>query len=100
MSCGIYRIIQLNNAIKSAKIIIIDSSDADSTNNCQFSWSVDGVCWTGWTNYENYLRITKKIESDFYLRIRINFGLKKLVVNNIERMNKKLYNYTNHERML
>jgi hypothetical protein len=81
MSCGIYRIIKLNDAIKSFPIVVIDSNGNDSTKYCQFSWSVDGVCWTGWTIYDNYLRITNQLETDFYLRIRINFGLNQLVVN-------------------
>lgn len=81
MSCGIYRIIQLKDAIQSLPLVVIDSNGNDVTNNCQFSWSVDGVCWAGWTTYENYLRITKRLENDFYLRIKINFGLDKLVIN-------------------
>lgn len=80
MSCGIYRIIQLKDAIQSSNIIVFDG-EVDKTLDCQFSWSTDSVCWSGWTNYENYLHITKCIETDFYLRIRINFGLSKLIIN-------------------
>lgn len=81
MSCGIYRIIQLKYAISSSDINIINIDDKNMTNECQFSWSSDGICWTGWTTYDNYLRITKRLECDFYLKIRINFGLKLVVVN-------------------
>ena len=80
MSCGIYRIIQLKDAIQSSNIIVFDG-EVDKTLDCQFSWSTDSVCWSGWTNYENYLYITKCVETDFYLRIRINFGLSKLIIN-------------------
>lgn len=81
MGCGIYRIIKLNDAIKSYPIKVIDQDNNDATNLCYFSWSIDNVCWTGWTNYDNYINITKRLETDFYLRIRINFGLNQLVVN-------------------
>ena len=37
-----------------------------------FSWSSDSVCWSAWTTYDNYLRITNLLETDFYLRILIS----------------------------
>ena len=80
MGCGIQRIIKLTYAIKSSPIKIIDN-ELDITETCQFSWSADGVCWTGWTNYNNYLNITKRLETDFYLRILITSGLSAVIVN-------------------
>lgn len=82
MACGIKRIIRLNNAIQSNEIKIFDNVNINITNSCMFSWSSDGVCWTSWTEYDNYLRITKRLETDFYLRILINSGLSKLIINN------------------
>jgi hypothetical protein len=49
---------------------------------CSYAWSSDGVCWTQWTSYDNYIRITKLLESDFYLRILITSGLSRVVLNN------------------
>jgi hypothetical protein len=46
-----------------------------------YSWSVDGVCWSAWTDYDNYLRITPRLESDFYLRILISTGLSDVALN-------------------
>ena len=82
MSCGIQRIIKLNNAISACDIIIFDADNNDVTLNCSYSWSTDGVCWTGWTNYQNYLRISKMLETDFYIRILISTSLGKLIIDN------------------
>lgn len=82
MGCGIKRIIKLNQAISSHTIKIFDNIKQDVTNSCMFSWSNDGVCWTAWTIYDNYLRITKNIETDLYLRILISTGLSDVVINN------------------
>lgn len=81
MSCGIKRIIKFNNAITSYPIKIFDNIKRDITEQCSFSWSNDGVCWTPWTDYNNYIRITKLLENDFYLRILISSGLSNILLN-------------------
>ena len=81
MSCKLKRIIQLKEAIISSNINIFDNNDIDITNICSYSWSVDGICWSGWTTYDNYLKITNRLESDFYLRILITTGLSKIFIN-------------------
>ena len=73
MSCVIKRILQFNEAIQFNYIKITDESGKDITNQCQYSWSTDSVCWTNWVDYNSYLSIAKNIESDFYLRVRL-FG--------------------------
>lgn len=80
MSCGIKRIVKLNLAINTAKIKIYDSN-MDITNNCKYSWSTDGICWSAWTSYAEYLRITPRIETDFYLRIHISNNFTNILVN-------------------
>jgi hypothetical protein len=82
MGCGIKRIIKFNQAITSMPIKVFDNLKTDITHSCMFSWSSDSVCWTSWTSYDNYLRITKNIESDFYLRILISTGLTDVILNN------------------
>lgn len=82
MGCGIKRIIKFNNAITSVPIKVFDNSKLDITHLCMYSWSSDGVCWTAWTSYDNYLRITKHADSDFYIRILISTGLSDIVLNN------------------
>ena len=81
MSCNIKRIIKLNNAICSCPIKIFDSMNTDVTSMCAFSWSNDNVCWTPWTAYDSYIRITSHLESDFYLRILISTGLSSILLN-------------------
>ena len=79
MSCGIKRIIKLSEAI-TAQPIKLYFEKLDITPTCMFSWSTDGVCWSSWADYTNYLKITPLLESDFYLRILINTGLTKIVL--------------------
>ena len=78
MGCGLKRIITFNDAV-THKLIKIYNETYDITESCMFSWSVDKVCWSSWTNYTNYLKITPLLENDFYLRILINDGLSKIV---------------------
>ena len=85
MGCGIRRIIRLNNAITKDIAQLIQLFDGDNNNitlNCNYSWSVDGVCWTEWIDYQNYLRIIKYLENDFYLRILINTSLGNIALDN------------------
>lgn len=84
MSCGINRIIALNNAIDIPTAISIQLSDANNnsiTSVCNYSWSTDGVCWTEWINYPSYLNIIQHLETDIYLRILINTSLGNVVFN-------------------
>lgn len=82
MSCGIKRILKFNNAVLSSPIKIFDNFDMDITKTCSYSWSSDGICWSEWSSYDNYLRITKNIDNDFYLRVLIMSGLSNVVLNN------------------
>lgn len=81
MSCNIKRILKFNEAITTIPIRIFDNNKLDITNNCLYSWSNDGVCWSAWTEYTNYEVITKRLNSDFYLRVLISSGLSDVVLN-------------------
>ena len=72
MSCGIKRILQLQNAISYQEIKVFDNQN-EITNSCMYSWSNDGICWTNWTNIDMYNRSCRNIEGDFYLKILL-FG--------------------------
>lgn len=80
MGCAIKRIIQFNTAVTTTPIKVFDNFSVDITRLCEFSWSSDTACWSSWTTYDNYMRITPRIESDFYLRIRISSGLSDIVL--------------------
>lgn len=81
MSCNIKRILKFNEAITTVPIRIFDNNKLNITNNCMYSWSNDGVCWSAWTEYTNYEIITKRLNSDFYLRVLISSGLSDVVLN-------------------
>lgn len=80
-NCLIRRIIQFNEAMTTQPLIVFDNNNNDVTNTCNYSWSSDGVCWTTWTSYSNYMDITKYLDSDFYLRILIFGGLDRIILN-------------------
>ena len=80
--CGINRILQLNEAMTSQPLLVFGADNSDITNKCHYSWSSDGVCWTAWGDYNNYLKITKNLDSDFYLRIKLFGSFGKLLINN------------------
>ena len=80
MSCGIKRILQLKEAMTTQPLIILDSNKTDITTSCKYSWSNDGSCWTAWGTYENYLNITNKLDSDFYLRILLFGSFGELII--------------------
>ena len=75
MSCPITRILTFKEAIHYLPIKIVDLTGKDMTNIYQYSWSADGVCWTNWVSYEQYLALAKYVESDFYLRILVFGGI-------------------------
>lgn len=56
----------------STPIKVTDLQGNDMTGIYLYSWSTDGVCWTNWTSYEQYLTLTQYVESDFYLRILVS----------------------------
>lgn len=82
MSCPIVRILTFKEAFRFAPIQIYDLQGADMTKVYQYSWSADGVCWTNWVQYDQYLALAKHVESDFYLRILVFGSIGKVLVNN------------------
>lgn len=80
--CPIKRIITFKQAVVYGPIKIIDNNEVDVTLDCQYSWSADGVCWTGWVSYDQYTTLIKSIESDYFLRVLIFGGLKSVYYNN------------------
>ena len=83
MSCGIKRILQFQEAIQYQPVKVIDATEMDITESCMYSWSSDGVCWTNWTTYSNYIRIVSNYESDFYLRILLFGSFDRVALNGL-----------------
>lgn len=82
MTCGIKRILQLKEAIQYQSVRLFDNDNIDISDQCNYSWSTDGVCWTSWANYLTYNNICRNIEGDFYLRVLIFNGFSKISINN------------------
>lgn len=83
MVCGIKRILQFDRAVVFGPIKVLDESCSDITNTSMYAWSSDGVCWTPWTSYDNYLKIAKNLESDFFLRILLFGGFDRVSLNGL-----------------
>lgn len=77
MACNLKRILQITEAITYQSIRIF-YQNIDITTKCEYSWSIDGVCWTNWTSIDMYNRVCENLESDFYLRIRTIDGFDKV----------------------
>lgn len=84
MNCSIKRILQIKEAIQFQPIQLFDENGLDITINSRYSWSSDGICWTSWTSYDNYINICKNIESDFYIRILLTGSFSKILLNEYE----------------
>lgn len=82
-TCGIKRILQFEEAITYSDVIVYDIDQKNITNECLYSWSADGVCWTSWTKYSDYAKITKNISSDFYLRVLLFGSFGKISLNGV-----------------
>ena len=83
MGCIIKRILTFKEPVSFGPLVITDEVGRDITTTCNYSWSMDSVCWTDWTDYNTYLNIGKNIESDFYLRVLLFGGLGEVIINNI-----------------
>ena len=81
MGCNIKRILQFKEAISYQNILIYDMTNKDITNECLYSWSSDGVCWTNWASYSSYTSITPNLESDFYIKILLFGSFDRILLN-------------------
>lgn len=81
MACGLKRILQFSEALTYQKVQVFHLG-IDVSNQCNYSWSTDGVCWTNWTNIKMYDRVCKNLETDFYLRILLTNGFDTVKLNN------------------
>lgn len=83
MSCIIKRILQFQTAIQFGELKVFDGEGRDITGTCLYAWSTDGVCWTNWVSYDQYLQIARNIESDFYLRVLLFGSFSKISINGL-----------------
>lgn len=80
MSCGLKRILKLSYAIQYGDIKVL-YNNVDITNECRFSWSIDGVCWINWVELSQYNKICNQLDGDFYLRILLSDNFDQILYN-------------------
>lgn len=83
MSCGIKRILQFKNAMSPGPLAVYDGSGEDITNSSQYSWSVDGVCWTNWVKYSQYLHMLQGVKDELYIRVLLFGSFGKISIHNV-----------------
>lgn len=83
MSCLIQRILTIKPAITYSSISFVRNGQ-DLTSSFQYSWSMDGACWTAWVSYEQYKMLAANLETDFYLRILFTGAIGKLYLGCVE----------------
>lgn len=55
-----------------SKIVINNNCNAYNTSELQYSYSIDGLCWSCYMSYDDCLANTIELDSDFYLKIKVN----------------------------
>lgn len=83
MACIFHRILTFKQAIRFQSIQILKSDGSDATNIYKYSWSTDGVCWTNWVEYNQYLNTACNVETDFYLRILVFDTIGEVLLNGV-----------------
>ncbi len=72
-SCNPPQVVSLTYAINDMSDIIINNNcnEYDKTT-LEYSYSLDNVCWTCYMTYDDCLASTVDIDSDFYIKIKVN----------------------------
>lgn len=82
-SCNPPQIINFNLAINDISLIEIynDCDCVYNTNELEYAYSLDNLCWSCYMSYDEALTNTIDINSDFYLRIKIKGIIGKILYN-------------------
>ena len=82
--CKPTQIVNLNMAFNNLNNLeIYDECDNKyDLNNLQFSYSVDGLCWSCYLSYNDLLTNTVELTSDLYIRFKVQGGIKKIIIDN------------------
>ena len=90
MSCIVKRIITITYPTKKQEVGVYDKNNQIISSDCEFSWSLDKVCWTPWVNHTTYKKIISNSNDEMYVRVRIcieeigGITLNGIVCNNYE----------------
>ena len=83
-SCSPIQIVNLNLAINDVSKIEIynDSNCLYDKNSLQYAYSVDSLCWSCYISYDELLSNTIELNTDFYVRIKVQGVIDKILLNN------------------
>ena len=81
--CKPYQIININLALNNLNNIKIynDCEEEYNLNNLQYSYSLDSLCWSCYISYNDFLTNTIDLQTDFYVRIKVQGEIKKILLN-------------------
>lgn len=80
-SCNPPQILSLTYAISDiTSISVYGMCDKYDTSQLQYSYSIDGLCWTCYMSYDECLANTIELESDFYIKIKVNGDICKVQI--------------------
>ena len=80
-SCNPPQILSLTYAISDiTSISVYGMCDKYDISQLQYSYSVDGLCWTCYMSYDECLANTIELESDFYIKIKVNGDICKVQI--------------------
>ena len=69
-SCwSIGRVLTLRQPVTYCPTRLTLPDGTDITGSCRWSWGVDGVTWSCWSEWHVFDRITAGMDSDFYIRV-------------------------------
>ena len=82
--CKPYQIININLALNNINDIKIynDCDEEYNLNSLQYSYSVDSLCWSCYVSYNDFLTNTIDLQTDFYIRIKVQGEIKSILLNN------------------
>ena len=82
--CKPYQIININLALNNLNDIKIynECDEEYDLNNLQYSYSLDSLCWSCYVTYNDFLTNTIDLQTDFYVRIKVQGEIKKIILNN------------------
>lgn len=83
MACPLQRILTFKEAQKYGPLKITDLQGNDMTRVYTYAWSTDGVCWTNWVSYDQYLQLAKHVETDMYIRILITGSIGEVFIGSL-----------------
>ena len=81
--CKPYQIININLALNNLNNIKIynDCDEEYDLNSLQYSYSLDSLCWSCYISYNDFLTNTIDLNTDFYIRIKVQGEIKNILLN-------------------